>query len=273
MLNTSEDVNKNSEVSSELACSVRELASLCLPGYPTTERAWLDLVKREQWPFVEFKSKGRGGIRREYQPPAEMVALIQTRKLAYTFSSYRETYAIQASMEEAEKLFVSDYNAGSPSVTHVEGITQITVEMLRDAWRRQPLSAPEQPEFSQQERATEDIEARVLKGHVWLNANVLMQCHEAVDDVLAARGERYSPEWCMAAAIEAYNHVLTSIGTSNANAYELLGHDEFKAAATLGILALSTKKDDELFIIPLTAIHLKPWPGSGHTLPADIPRP
>jgi len=73
----------NSEENSEAMCgtySVRELAGMGLSGYPGTERAWLDRVKSEGWVCVEFKGQGRGGIRREYAPPPEVMALIEARQ-------------------------------------------------------------------------------------------------------------------------------------------------------------------------------------------------
>ncbi len=53
-----------------------ELAAMKLPGMPGTERAWRDLVSRDAWPSVEHKSRGRGGLRREYAPPAAVAKLI-----------------------------------------------------------------------------------------------------------------------------------------------------------------------------------------------------
>ena len=55
---------------SHYACA--ELAALRLPNYPTTRQGFEDIVKREKWPFIETRSRGRGGIRREYQPPAAL---------------------------------------------------------------------------------------------------------------------------------------------------------------------------------------------------------
>lgn len=63
-----------------LSYSVRKLAEMRLPGYPGTERAWLDLVKKMNWPAHEFRGNGRGGIRREYIPPPEVQALIDARR-------------------------------------------------------------------------------------------------------------------------------------------------------------------------------------------------
>ncbi len=69
----------NSEVS---AITVKELAAIGIPGFPSTERACLDLVKREGWEWKEIKGKGRGGVRREYIPPARIAFIIASIKEA-----------------------------------------------------------------------------------------------------------------------------------------------------------------------------------------------
>lgn len=53
-----------------------ELAAMKLPGMPGTERAWRDLVTRDAWSCTEHKSRGRGGLRREYAPPPTIAKLI-----------------------------------------------------------------------------------------------------------------------------------------------------------------------------------------------------
>jgi hypothetical protein len=249
--------------------SISDLMRLALPGYPVTRQGWDTLVKREKWLSVEAKGMGGpGGIRREYQPPADVLALIQRRKLAADFSLYRTTIAAGEPLGIAENAFVDDYNTGSNTVCRVDGLTRITVEMLREARRGDPLSVPEQPEFAHQERGVDEIDDRHLKGRVWLNANLLVRCHDAVASVLDARGGEYSEQWRMAASVEAYNHISASIGTDDATIHEMLTDEDFKAAATLGILALSSKRDEELFIIPMTAVYFKPEPRSGHVFPA-----
>jgi transposase InsO family protein len=60
--------------------SCAELAALRLPGYPGSERRFRDLVEREGWAFREVSTQGgKNGIRREYQPPAAVMKLIQAR--------------------------------------------------------------------------------------------------------------------------------------------------------------------------------------------------
>lgn len=64
--------------------SCAELAALKLPGYPTTPEGWAKVVEREGWEFNEHKSRGRGGIRREYLPPAKIARLIESRSKIQT---------------------------------------------------------------------------------------------------------------------------------------------------------------------------------------------
>lgn len=70
---------ENSEVTSNMY-TVRDLAELRLPGYPDTERAWLDRAKNGGWRFIEIKGRGRGGIKRVYTPPPEIMALIEAQE-------------------------------------------------------------------------------------------------------------------------------------------------------------------------------------------------
>lgn len=59
------------------AFSAGDLAKVRLPGLPKTARALLDLMKSQEWPFVELRSAGRGGVKREYSPPPELLELIR----------------------------------------------------------------------------------------------------------------------------------------------------------------------------------------------------
>lgn len=62
--------------------SCAELAALKIPGQPSTERAWRDLVDRESWQFQEEKSRGRGGVKRLYAPPASVLKAIRKQEQA-----------------------------------------------------------------------------------------------------------------------------------------------------------------------------------------------
>lgn len=57
--------------------SAAELAGMRLPGLPGTVANVILLATREAWPFVELT--GKGGKRREYVPPAEVIAAIRNK--------------------------------------------------------------------------------------------------------------------------------------------------------------------------------------------------
>lgn len=57
--------------------SSAELLSFQLDGLPKSKVALLARAEREAWPFIE--AKGIGGTRREFQPPADVMAAIRRR--------------------------------------------------------------------------------------------------------------------------------------------------------------------------------------------------
>ncbi|WP_295756110.1 Mu transposase C-terminal domain-containing protein [Undibacterium sp.] len=57
--------------------SAAELAGMHLPGLPATSFNINAKASRDGWPFNEVK--GRGGLRREYAPPAEVLAAIRNK--------------------------------------------------------------------------------------------------------------------------------------------------------------------------------------------------
>lgn len=60
--------------------SCAELAAMKLPGMPANRQNWYELVSRENWDFIEVKARGgKGGIKREYTPPAKIARLIESR--------------------------------------------------------------------------------------------------------------------------------------------------------------------------------------------------
>ena len=57
--------------------SCAELAAMKLPGMPGTERGWRKVVDRDSYAHIEVAAKGgKGGLRREYAPPAAVAKLI-----------------------------------------------------------------------------------------------------------------------------------------------------------------------------------------------------
>ncbi|KPN73696.1 Mu transposase C-terminal domain-containing protein [Neisseria sp. 74A18] len=63
--------------------SASELVALELSGLPKTEAGVVFRAKQQNWPFIEVAGKGgRGGKRREYTPPPEVMMQIQEREMA-----------------------------------------------------------------------------------------------------------------------------------------------------------------------------------------------
>lgn len=62
--------------------SILELLEMKLENLPTTKMGLGSKVVRESWSFIEVAGKGgKGGKRREYAPPPEVLKLIQAKKL------------------------------------------------------------------------------------------------------------------------------------------------------------------------------------------------
>ncbi|WP_423708635.1 Mu transposase C-terminal domain-containing protein [Undibacterium sp. WLX3042] len=64
-----------------------ELAAMLLTGLPTSKVSIIALADRQNWSYTEVS--GRGGLRREYTPPAEVMELIRraaTKQLAATIT-------------------------------------------------------------------------------------------------------------------------------------------------------------------------------------------
>ncbi len=82
--------------------SCSELAEMKLPGYPTTKEGWYQVVERERWGVVEHKSRGRGGIRREYAPsPAIMKLIAAFPAMEARGTGSDVTLTVTVSIEEA----------------------------------------------------------------------------------------------------------------------------------------------------------------------------
>lgn len=61
----------------EHAFTTKQLASLGLPGTPSTAEGWRGIVIGEAWEYNEHPGRGRGGLRREYIPPAPLLDVIR----------------------------------------------------------------------------------------------------------------------------------------------------------------------------------------------------
>lgn len=66
-----------SQIALKTHYSAAELAGMRLPGLPGTRENMLRYADRAGWHFNEIPSRGRGGLRREYLPPAEVMTAIR----------------------------------------------------------------------------------------------------------------------------------------------------------------------------------------------------
>lgn len=118
--------------------SVADLVAFDLPGFPVTRQGVDALVKRDSWPYREAKGYGGpGGVKREYQPPPEIQALIRQRLLQRSFEQFRATAAAGDPLATARLMFIEEYNNHGPGADYVAGVEEITQESLEAALRLQ----------------------------------------------------------------------------------------------------------------------------------------
>jgi hypothetical protein len=111
---------------------------MTLPGFPGTVQGWHKLVEREQWLWREVRAKGgKKGLKRLYQPPQEVHALIRQRLLQRSFEQFRATVAVGEPHTTAMMMFLENYNSHLGTCDYVDGIEQITQESLEAALRLQ----------------------------------------------------------------------------------------------------------------------------------------
>lgn len=92
--------------------SAAELASLCLPGLPTSKGKMLAKASREGWAHVEVKSIG--GVRREYRPPVGVMKAIKDLAATQLLSAAAPTNTSTASTPKGPRnhALVASINAG-----------------------------------------------------------------------------------------------------------------------------------------------------------------
>lgn len=95
--------------------SILELLEMKLENLPTTKMGLGSKVVRESWPFIEVAGKGgKGGKRREYAPPPEVLKLIQAKKLNEVLGGLSDLPELQPSPRPSPTGRGSDA-AGFPS--------------------------------------------------------------------------------------------------------------------------------------------------------------
>lgn len=128
--------------------SILELLEMKLENLPTTKMGLGSKVVRESWPFIEVAGKGgKGGKRREYAPPPEVLKLIQAKKLNEVLGGLSDLPELQPSPQPSPTgrggagLPSPDARGGELAIGVADGSTE--QQRLCESARRGVLSAVE----------------------------------------------------------------------------------------------------------------------------------
>lgn len=128
--------------------SILELLEMKLENLPTTKMGLGSKVVRESWPFIEVAGKGgKGGKRREYAPPPEVLKLIQAKKLNEVLGVLSDLPELQPSSQPSPTgrggagLPSPDVRGGELAIGVTDGSTE--QQRLCESARRGVLSAVE----------------------------------------------------------------------------------------------------------------------------------
>ena len=126
--------------------SISELFKMSLEILPKSERGIQKRIQKESWSFIEVAGKGgKGGKRREYAPPPEVLKLIQAKKLNEVLGGLSDLPTPLSSYEEkgneAAGLPSPDVRGGQLTIGVADGSTE--QQRLCESARRGVLSAVE----------------------------------------------------------------------------------------------------------------------------------
>ncbi len=128
--------------------SILELLEMKLENLPTTKMGLGSKVVRESWSFIEVAGKGgKGGKRREYAPPPEVLKLIQAKKLNEVLGGLSDLPELQPSPQPSPTgrggagLPSPDVRGGQLTIGVTDGSTE--QQRLCESARRGVLSAVE----------------------------------------------------------------------------------------------------------------------------------
>ena len=128
--------------------SISELFKMSLEILPKSERGIQKRIQKESWSFVEVAGKGgKGGKRREYAPPPEVLKLIQTKKLNEVLGGLSDLPELQPSPQPSPTgrggagLPSPDVRGGQLAIGVTDGSTE--QQRLCESARRGVLSAVE----------------------------------------------------------------------------------------------------------------------------------
>ena len=126
--------------------SISELFKMSLEILPKSERGIQKRIQKESWSFIEVAGKGgKGGKRREYAPPPEVLKLIQAKMLNEVLGGLSDLPTPLSSYEEkgneAAGLPSPDVRGGQLTIGVADGSTE--QQRLCESARRGVLSAVE----------------------------------------------------------------------------------------------------------------------------------
>lgn len=128
--------------------SISELFKMSLEILPKSERGIQKRIQKESWSFVEVAGKGgKGGKRREYAPPPEVLKLIQAKKLNEVLGGLSDLPELQPSPQPSPTgrggagLPSPDVRGGQLAIDVTDGSTE--QQRLCESARRGVLSAVE----------------------------------------------------------------------------------------------------------------------------------
>lgn len=113
--------------------SAAELASMKLSLLPSTQRAILDKVKREQWPCVTVQGRGGpGGKRQEYAPPAEIMEAIRAKAAAALTSTMQVAKVSTAVGKPSTALVVAETDSQRLTADARQGVLKAIERIMQD---------------------------------------------------------------------------------------------------------------------------------------------
>lgn len=128
--------------------SISELFKMSLEILPKSERGIQKRIQKESWSFIEVAGKGgKGGKRREYAPPPEVLKLIQAKKLNEVLGGLSDLPELQPSPQPSPTgrggagLPSPDVRGGQLAIGVTDGSTE--QQRLCESARRGVLSAVE----------------------------------------------------------------------------------------------------------------------------------
>ena len=130
--------------------SISELFKMSLEILPKSERGIQKRIQKESWSFIEVAGKGgKGGKRREYAPPPEVLKLIQAKRLNEVLGGLSDLPSPQPSPQpsptgrggDAAGLPSPDVRGGQLTIGVADGSTE--QQRLCESARRGVLSAVE----------------------------------------------------------------------------------------------------------------------------------